>query len=790
MTAVTSRNAATLTQVPESSADLLPGRLRGHFQRWLAGPSGRHPWLAWMLLGVAYILLNTLLVPTASYSYDEVGLVGAANDWLRWGLPLFNSSKVGIDVPVLGLLAEALAHTIRLTGLVSGVAAIHIAYKLPLLLANVGTAVSLGRLARRFGFRHSQMVAVLWLFNPVSFWVAAGHGQIECLSVFTAVGSFDLLLSGWPVAAGVLCALGAAVEYFPLAVAAAAVFLVAHRRLGFGAFGRYLAALLAGLAACFGPLLTSSILRAGTLAAFSGGVTPTHVANAAPPSPWGFSVWSLFPSAEIPPTPALASVSLLLVAGVFVVATIAVRRGTCHPERVACGTVGLLLVLTVIVNPITNPQYALIAGGGLFLFTIAFGLSIWAAAFIPLAGLLTYLIYESPWVFFYDLWGQRAVHLPQLPVSSLAAVFLARVFTIGSLVVVAWTVAIQLRRRQITLRDPGGHKRFGLLLGTSLVGCSILASLGAVPAFWSAVAPGGPVQPIDFNGFIAVSPQDTVLTPNILKVRYPRLLFHWASGASLKPSSEVEVVPTSLFVPPRSTIAMATPTSRWPQIRLSVPTGQVRGSLWVRLLVGSPSWTSPSAPSLTNVTFLANGRPVRASSVAWSTPTWATVNLLIPDTILGSSGMLTLRAPPVVDKWDTSGLPARAGGAGSAGGPVFVGAGRRPWEPIINVLPGTGSFHAPVNGTRWHLHYSTSVTGAQTPVATISGFPVTSRFELPRSAVPFGITSVLTAGLHWPPAAPFRHREMLLVTGCAWAVVLAVLGLFAILSFRRMAARR
>jgi len=132
------------------------------------------------------------------------------------------------------------------------------------------------------------------------------------------------------------------------------------------------------------------------------------------------SLGFLLPRPEIPPTAALAAVALLLAAGVLVLAMIAVRRGTFDPERVACGVVGLLLVFTVLVNPITSPQYVLIAGGGLFLLTVGFGLSLWVAAFVPFVGLLTYFVDESPWVFFYDLWGQRLVHLPQLPVSSRA----------------------------------------------------------------------------------------------------------------------------------------------------------------------------------------------------------------------------------------------------------------------------------------------------------------------------------------------------------------------------------
>lgn len=794
---MTSDTHDVLSPAPPSSAEASEGsggplndRRGGRLHRWFAGPGDRaHPWLPWSLLGVAYVLLNALLVPTAAYSYDEAGLVGAANDWLRWGLPLFNASKVGVDVPVLGLLAEALAHAIRLTGLVSGVAAIHIAYKLPLLVANVFCAVSLARLAERFGVRRPAMVALLWLFNPVSFWVAAGHGQIEPLSVLAAVSSFDLLLSGYPAAAGMLCALGAGVEYFPLAVAAAAVFLVAHRRLSLGAFGRYLAGLVIGLVACFAPLLTSSTLRAGTFAAFGGAVAPTHVAHGSPPSPWGFSVWFILPRPEIPPAPVLAAIALLLAAGVLVQATFAVRRRAREPERAACGVVGFLLVLTVIVNPVTNPQFALIAGGGLFLLAVAFGLSLWAAAFIPFAGLLTYFIYESPWVFFYDLWGQSPMQLPQLPVSSLVAILLTRFFTLASLAALAWVTAVHLRRSAAIRRDPGQRERLGLALGASLLGCSVLASLGAVPAFWAAVGPGGPARPIDLTGLVSIPSQDVALTSNAVVVRYPLLLARWASRATVEPRSVVDVVPTARDTPPPGKAAASIPTSRWPEIRLTLPAIRGLHWVWVRLLVGSSSWTSPTAPGLSRVTFLANGRPVQATSVSWSTPTWAVVNLRISERLLGPSGALTLRAPHVVGKWDSWGPQAGTTPDGPPREPGFVGAGVTPWIPIINVLPGGGSFPATISGRQRILQYAVAVEGEQTPVATISGFPVRSNLSLPRSAVPFGIADILVAGLQFPPNAPLRYSGLLLLAGCVWAGVLATVALLGVVSIRRFLVR-
>lgn len=757
-----------------------------------AAPPGptRHWWL-WAGVGAVYLVLNLLLVPTASFAYDEAGLLGGANDWLRYGLPLFYFSKTGAGVDVLGLLAEALAYTIRQTGFVSGVAAIHIAYKLPLLVANLGCAVSLARLAHRFGNKRPALVGLLWLFNPVGFWVAAGHGQIEPLSAFAAVGSLDLLLSGWPLAAGVLCALGAGVEYFPLAVVIAAVVLLYHHRLRLRGFGRFVAGLVGGLVASFAPVLAGSARLRSNLRAFAGGFTPTpsaaYATHTAPVSPYGLSIWYLLPHPVLLSKAALGTVAVLFVIAVLVQAELMVRRRSVDAERAACGTVGFLLVLTVLLDPITNPQFALIAAGGLFLLAVAFDLPVWAALVVPMTGLATYLVYQSPWVFFADLWAQRPMQLPGFPTSSIGAIFLARAFTLGSLAGLGSVVANAARgTRALQDRHQVSTNRPKFVLGVAVTSCAVLASLGAVPAFWSAVGARGPRQPLGLSGFIGEPTNDVLLTASDIQVHYGRQLAEWVTSGIVKPRDVVEFAPSPIFTPIRHNVATATPTARWPQVLLTLPVSNDISSYLIRMLVGSRRWTRPTVLTSSPMAFIANGHRIRPTSIAWSSPSWAVVNLRVQASWLGPSGQLLLAAPPIIDKWDSWAPPGGGAGGVNTSTGVFVGATPRSWYPILDVFPGSGSFSTPVDGHVRHFSYTVTGTGENAVVARTFGMPALASASLARTAMPFSVSAVLNVGFQFPSNAPFRYHHVLVIVGILYAIGLVGIVSVFLIQFKRI----
>lgn len=746
------------------------------------------PWVLWLVVAIVYLALNALLVPTASNAYDEAGLLGGANDWLRYGLPLFYFSKTGGEVDLLGILAEAVSTAIRTTGLASGVAAVHIAYKLPLLAANLGCAVSLTRLARRFGSSRPELVGLLWLFNPVGFWVAAGHGQIEPLSVFAAVASLDLLLAGRPGVAGMLCAFGAGIEYFPMAVGLAAVLLVVHHRVQLRSFGRFVVGFTAILLASFAPVLAGGARFTSALRAFAGGVSAAHAAGAPPVSPYGLSIWFLAPKPALPTRAELVAVAVLLLALVVAHALLVVQRRAVDPERVALGVVASLMVLTVVLDPITNAQFALIVAGGLFLLAIAYRLPWWVAVLVPLAGLCTYLVYESPWLFFLDFWAQRPIHLPTLPTSSFAAIVLARGFTLGSIAGLGWAGHLAFGR-SMTRSPTLDRKQYRVALGTSMAACIAMASFGAVPAFWSAVGPSGPAHPVGLSGFVVEPSSDATLTSSALEINYGRELAQWAQSGIVQPKNVVEVAPEPLYAPAPRNVATSTATASWPEIRLNL--GQALASAtavqsyWVRLLVGSSTWTNPAALAATPLIFLANGQRLHPSSVAWSSPTWAVVNLHINRALIGPSGELTLRAPRTLDKWDSWGPSGDAGASASEVSAAFLGSTPRSWYPITAIYPARGQFSATVGGQLRRFRYRVSVSGEASPVATIAGVPTAGAVAIPLRAIPFAMSSVLNVGFQFPPNQPFRYHDALIAVGA-----LTLLLIFALVAAVGRAFRR
>lgn len=768
---------------PSSNGISRPGA-RGMVHKAASPGPTRRLWL-WGGVAASYLVLNLLLVPTASFAYDEAGLLSGANDWLRYGLPLFYFSKTGAGVDVLGLFAEALAYTIHQTGLVSGVAAIHIAYKLPLLVANLGCAASLARLARRFGNERPHLVGLLWLFNPVAFWVAAGHGQIEPLSIFAAIGSLDLLLSGWPLAAGLLCALGAGMEYFPLAVGIAAVVLVYHHRLRLRALGSFIAGLVSGLVASFAPMLVGRVRLSSNLGAFIGGFAPAPAtAHAAPVSPYGLSIWYLLPHSAILPKGALAAVAVLFVAGLLVQAEFIVRRSAVDVERVACGTVGFLLVLTVLLDPITNAQFALIASGGLFLLAVTFDLPFWVALVVPMAGLATYLVYQSPWIFFIDLWAQHPMHLPSLPTSIFGAILLARTFTLGSVAALGWVVFDPARRKRVLLvRHVASAKITKFILGGAVLSCTVLASLGLVPSFWSAVAAGGPEHPVDLSGFIQEPTTDVVLKASDIQVHFGRQLADWVTDGSVEPRDIVQLASDPIFSPRIHNVFTMTPTAQWPEVELTLPVSNEVSSYLIRMLVGSSTWTHPAALTSSTMAFMVNGRRIHPTSVAWSSPTWAVVNLRVQASSLGPSGQLLLVAPPILDNWDSWAPVGNGPGTGaSTSKAVFVGGTPRSWYPILDVFAGSGSFSVPLGGYMRRLSYTVSAAGDNPAVTTIFGLSLPGVASIPRADLPFRVNAVLNVGFQFPPHTPFRYPGALLVVGVL--EVVALIGVVCVLLIR------
>src|SRR5437773_2780946 len=137
----------------------------------------------WLWIAVGFHLTCALvLVPVVSHPYDLAVLTGNAEAWLRWGFSPFYNWKFGVDYAALAVSAQALRAFLTSLGM-PGIAALHVAWKLPLVLANLLTAGTIYRLALKFAPERAPILAVLWLVNPAVLWVSAGHGQVESLSI-------------------------------------------------------------------------------------------------------------------------------------------------------------------------------------------------------------------------------------------------------------------------------------------------------------------------------------------------------------------------------------------------------------------------------------------------------------------------------------------------------------------------------------------------------------------------------------------------------------------------------
>src|SRR5713226_505722 len=179
-------------------------------RRWLY----RTKW--WLGIAVAFhVACAAVLLPVTSHPYDLAVLTGNAEAWLNWGFSPFYNWKFGIDYAALAVLAQSLRAFLSAIG-VPGIAAVHIAWKLPLVIANLLTAGVIYRLALKIAPNRAPVLATLWLVNPAVLWVSAGHGQVESIAVLSVLAAMLFALEGRLTLAGIITGLGIGIEYFPV----------------------------------------------------------------------------------------------------------------------------------------------------------------------------------------------------------------------------------------------------------------------------------------------------------------------------------------------------------------------------------------------------------------------------------------------------------------------------------------------------------------------------------------------------------------------------------------------
>lgn len=609
-----------------------------HAARWRGGRLGRAPVVAM----VFHVLAAFALMPVAGHPYDLASLTGTSGAWLRWGVPLFYNWKFGFDLSAVAVGSQGLTYVLAHLGM-SGAAALSVAWKLPLVLADLLVGAILLDLGRQLRCKRPALIPTLWLISPVPLWVSAGHGQIESLTILAIVLSLDLLLRHRALLAGVVVGLGIGVEYLPALVTLIVIFWLfvsfMERREAY----RFVAGCAGALAFCFGPPLATGLGRASLIGglSFSASVA-SHPGHAQVAGPVDSSLWVLL---HLSPGPLwLAAALATSVALMIVLARKAGRvdrssdRG--RPGVLAAG--GLLLCVTLF-DPGALPQFSVLVLAGLCLVGLCMDLSPAAIVIGPSLQLAAGLIFvyggsfQSYW---YDMWVKTGISgwtFPQSPqVAGWAARFGAAVVAIGLLF-----AFYQLLGAKIPARLRTAVACFSIAAG--VLGAVFLATWSLQPAFWQGVGSQGPATLADFPLITATQLGTLSMTPDHSLITFPSSEVLAARESTVHPTLKLTVTARPFFA---RTIAnkavfgrniVQTPTiPGWAREKTQVH------SLWVSALFGRSAWRSQTGVLDGVPTLVVRGRSITSSEATWVAPGWAVVTYDVPASMISPRGRLKL----------------------------------------------------------------------------------------------------------------------------------------------------
>jgi hypothetical protein len=682
---------------------------------------------------VAHIGCAFILLPVAGHPYDFVALTGGAEAWMRWGFPLLYGWKFGFDATVLAICAQGLRSLLEVLGL-SGAAAIHIAWKMPIVACDAISGLLVLRLASRFAPERATMLAVLWLANPILLWVSAGHGQVEAVAIAALFGSLELANGRHLFWAGVVTGLGTGIEYFPLA-ATAYVFIGV---IG-GHFSRrqailFASGLIVSLALCFLPLVLDPVGLTG----LTGGLTSSAGLDTPYVSP--ISIWALLPRSWSIVWP-LAFVLL------GSVCTLAVSVSRSKDLRLGIYAISAVLVFAVIVDKSAVPQFALIVAAGLWLLALVVPVQPLLLVLIPACGLVGYFLYPfDANVYWYDAWWQLGGPPFSLPPNPTVASYFNTVFVIGTIAIYGYSTV-------------AGSLSFGFIVArridvTWVSACVVAAALtvpiiygSAQPALWQSVGTTGPRELADFSWMVQSRPgivQD--LSANAVRIEYPPALMDAASRSSTKPTGGIDIQLTPLFDRERADIAL--PAADWGGHSVNLPAwsnmGYTTRTLWIVLLLGSPTWRTEADLSSRGLRLDVGMGIVDAAATSWVAPGWARVVYEVPSSVVRPDGMLEITPLPASIYWN-----------GSSSGP---------W---IRITPESGHLVVQADGEPVQLAYSVNSDGNGYAV----GLPVRPHMNLLLTSSGPPRTAVVGAFMKWPDKPPRSASRNWLLIGALDALV-------------------
>ena len=631
---------------------------------------------------VVHVLLAFALMPVAGHPYDLASLTGTSGAWLRWGIPLFYHWKFGFDLSALAVGSQGLCFVLQHLGM-SGAAALAVAWKLPLVLADLLVGAILVDLGRQLRSQRPTLMATLWLISPVPLWVSAGHGQLESLTILAILLSLDMLLRRRPLLAGVVAGLGIGVEYLPALVALVVIFWLYVSIIERRDVYRFVTGCVSALAFSFGPLLSTSLGRTSLLGGLVYTATVTgHPGHPKTAAPVGSSLWVVF---DLSPGPFWLVAALSVSVALVIVLAHRARNtdSTIARRRLGILAAGGLLLCVTLFDPGVLPQFSVLVLGGLCIVGLCVDLSpavIILGPFLQLATGLLFVYGGSFQSYWYDMWATTGESGWPFPRSLLAADLAA---WLGAVVLVFGLLraSSHVLRTNIPPRPRIIVARSSIAAG--LLGSAFLATWSLQPVFWQGVGSQGPAT-------LAGFPLITAFQPGMVSIMRKHALITFSPQEVL--AAHESTVPPSLELTVRArpfvaqTTADAASLSR--SATLTLPDWvrekpQVH-SLWVSILLGRPAWRSqagllggvpaliardhPAAhaptkakrshppdrlrrrhPEAQQPRGLRDRRPpaarpltISSSEVTWVAPGWAVVTYDVPASMVSRHGGLTL----------------------------------------------------------------------------------------------------------------------------------------------------
>jgi Glycosyltransferase family 87 len=771
-----------VTGVTPDPGELVSGRavrsrprhrlLQGQAPPRHAGGLGRAPAVAM----VVHILAAFALMPVAGHPYDLAALSGTSGAWLRWGIPLFYHWKFGFDLSILAVGSQSLSFVLEHLGM-SGAAALAVAWKLPLVLADLLVGAILVDLGRKLRCQRPTLMATLWLISPVPLWVSAGHGQIESLTILAVVLSLDLLLRGRPLLAGVVAGLGIGVEYLPALVAIVVIFWLHVSAIERREAYRFSAGCAVALAFCFGPLLSTSIGRTSLLAGLSfSAAAASHPGHAQAASRIGSSLWAVF---DLSPGPFWLAAALSMSLALMIVLAHKARNANSTIDRRRLGILaaGSLLLCVSLFDPGALPQFSVLVIGGLCIVGLCVDLSPAVVVLGPLLQLAAGLMFvyggsfQSYW---YDMWATTGASGWPFPQSLLAADLAAR---LGVLVVALGLLASS---HVLGAKVPAGLRTLVARssIAAGVIGSVFLAIWSLQPAFWQGVGSQGPSTLADFPLITAFQPGTVSMGPDHQMITFSPQEVLAARESTVPPSLKLTVTARPFFAQTTADAArsghgavQALTIPGWPRKKAQVH------SLWVSALLGRPAWRS-QADVLGRVPALAveghrldlsalrrlhrgghqlrsrrNSRPpaarrliISSGEATWVAPGWAVVTYAVPASMVSSHGRLTL------------------GLLGNHHGADVIAWNGSPHVRWVLVSLRSGKATVTIDGTRWRDLVTLprprpSLWYQHVEETSIQGVPLTPDAGVSITQVVIGGTrgAIVDGGLAWPSPGVLDH---------------------------------